>query len=144
MIDMKSILLLTAFKYASKITILTWVVFLLISLFMLFDGETFGYILYGYSFYLTFIYRYLGILFFNHVYLILYLQVFQNQAIYFISLISIGLLCICILLYAYTIIHYFNPLGTKVNFFQDGILNHSIIGWVFSLYLLFRNKNSLN
>ena len=143
MIDMKEILL-TAFKYSSKITILTWVVFLLISLFMLFDGGTFGYILYGIVFTLP---SFIGIwvFFFLTMFILFYIyKFFKIKNIFYKVFISIGLLCICILLYVYTIIHYLNPLGTKVNFFQDGILNHSIIGWVFSLYLLFRNKNSLN
>ena len=143
MIDMKSILF-TAFKYASKITLLTWVVFLLISLFMLFDGETLGYIIYGIVFTLP---SFIGIwvFFFLTMFILFYIyKFFKIKNIFYKVLISIGLLCICILLYAYTIIHYFNPLGTTVNFFQDGILRHSIIGWVFSLYLLFRNKNSLN
>jgi hypothetical protein len=143
MIDMKEILL-TAFKYSSKITILTWVVFLLISLFMLFDGGTFGYILYGIVFTLP---SFIGIwvFFFLTMFILFYIyKYFKISNVYSKAFISIGLLCICILLYVYTIIHYLNPLGTKVNFFQDGILNHSIIGWVFSLYLLFRNKNSLN
>jgi len=38
-IDLNRVLL-TAFKYASKTTLLTWVVFLLFSLLMLFDGKT--------------------------------------------------------------------------------------------------------
>lgn len=134
----------TAFKYASKITILTWFVFLVFSLLMLFDGKTFGYILFGIIFTLP---TFIGIwvFFFLTMFILFYIyKFFKINNKFYKAIISIGLLCICILLYMYTIIHYFNPLGTKVNFFQDGILNHSIIGWVFSLYLLFRNKNSLN
>ena len=125
-------------------TIITYGIFLIRPIIEIFNNSTLGFLLYIAVFSIP---VFIGILifFFLTMFILFYIyKFFKIKNIFYKVLISIGLLCICILLYVYIIIHYFNPLGTKVNFFQDGILRHSIIGWVFSLYLLFRNKNSLN
>jgi hypothetical protein len=142
-IDMNRILL-TAWNYAWKMTIITYGIGLIRPLLEIFNKSTWGYFVYIVVFSIP---AFIGIMvfFFLTMFILFYIyKYFKISNVYSKAFISIGLLCICILLYVYTIIHYLNPLGTKVNFFQDGILNHSIIGWVFSLYLLFRNKNSLN
>ena len=137
-------ILLSSWNYAWRMTIITYGIFLIRPIIEIFNNSTLGFLLYIAVFSIP---VFIGILifFFLTMFILFYIyKYFKISNVYSKAFISIGLLCICILLYVYTIIHYFNPLGTKVNFFQDGILNSSIIGWVFSLYLLFRNKNSLN
>jgi signal transduction histidine kinase len=137
-------ILLSSWNYAWRMTITTYGIFLIRPIIEIFNNSTLGFLLYIAVFSIP---VFIGILifFFLTMFILFYIyKFFRIKNIFYKVLISIGLLCICIFLYIYAIMHYFNPLGTTVNFFQDGILNHSIIGWVFSIYLIIKNKYIIN